>query len=496
MRKILAFSLICVMIAGILLGCSKKSVDSASGSAAPSATGSTQSKMPDIIDTTSYPESSVNKPSIDGEVWKVPLEDFDKANNNAFIPGDKIAFIGDSITHHMAGTSYYSLFMAYMATRYPFRKIEAYNFGRSGEGISGTNIRYPYDMQELSFNKAFILMGMNNRSTQPASFEVEYKKLLDTLKGGNIYVNLLSTTIYDDKLVNPSIAANEDSASALMSLNQVIKNLAAERGLGFVNLYKSMLDCNQIKLSKTPGEGIIMGDRVHPTAEGHVVMFYNLVRNLNLSGEVATVEIDYGKGSLIRKSNADVTNLKTGNNTVSYQYRAHSLPMPITQDYLAVKADGMFDIDSFMNREIIKVKGLEAGDYIVKAKGIALGAYTADQLSAGINIAFNAKSPNQQKASSVNTTVKLISGKETLIRDIKFAEYDAITKGKKTTISERIGWLQSNKVNVSEGTQKFYDEYIKNIERLDEHREELLSLREKLYEENKADEFEITIVKK
>lgn len=472
-----------------------KSESAVSSQALSQAASQSVSKAASQAPVVSQP-SVATGPQIDSDVWNVRLPDFASANNDAIAAGDKVGFIGDSITHGSAGISYYAMFMTYMATRYPDKKIEAYNFGRSGGSTGDVNTRYPFDMGEFTFNKAFILMGMNDRSTATATYEQRMGALMDTLKSKNIKTMLLSTTIYDDQRDSSSNTDNT-STSNLTKISDSIKKMAQERGLSFTNLYKSLRDCNTTLLAKTPSLGVINTDRIHPNETGHYIMMYNIMRNLNMSGEVATVVINGSNASVSKASNCTVDSARYIGANLHFNYQAKALPLPATNGYKTIMNNGLFDLEGNINREIISVTGLAAGNYDLEAGGTVLGTYTAAQLAAGVNIAGMASAPGQKKAVKVNSIVNTISSKETKIRDMKLAEYDGRIKGGKTTVEDIKQWLRDNRASAYNAyIQGLYDTYINEIDKLPTYRNDINTYREKLYKENKPDIYEIRIVKK
>ena len=55
-----------------------------------------------------------------------------------FEKGDRVVFIGDSITH---GGSYHPNIYLFYATRFPDAQFAAYNCGIAGDTAPGTNLR-------------------------------------------------------------------------------------------------------------------------------------------------------------------------------------------------------------------------------------------------------------------------------------------------------------------------------------------------------------------
>jgi len=76
-----------------------------------------------------------------------------------FQNGDKVCFIGDSITH---GGQYHVQILLYYLTRFPDRKFEAYNCGVSGDYAGGVLRRYDWDIKPHNPTISTIMLGMND----------------------------------------------------------------------------------------------------------------------------------------------------------------------------------------------------------------------------------------------------------------------------------------------------------------------------------------------
>ena len=76
-----------------------------------------------------------------------------------FEDGDRVVFVGDSITH----SGKYHIFLAdYYATRFPGKRIEFLNGGIGGDVIPGALKRVASDILSRHPNKATIMLGMND----------------------------------------------------------------------------------------------------------------------------------------------------------------------------------------------------------------------------------------------------------------------------------------------------------------------------------------------
>ncbi|MEC8279738.1 MAG: GDSL-type esterase/lipase family protein, partial [Verrucomicrobiota bacterium] len=82
-----------------------------------------------------------------------------KASVPPFQHGDRVVFIGDSITH---GGRYHADIYLYHATRFPNHPFFAHNCGIAGDTASGTNLRFEADIAVHRPTVATIMLGMND----------------------------------------------------------------------------------------------------------------------------------------------------------------------------------------------------------------------------------------------------------------------------------------------------------------------------------------------
>ena len=139
-----------------------------------------------------------------------------KASAPPFQHGDRVVFIGDSITH---GGRYHADIYLYHATRFPNRPFVAHNCGISGDTAPGTNIRFESDIAVHRPTVATIMLGMNDAyawafdpslalqekiSAQASSYD-HYTQAMDqmarTLEEMGCRIVFIKPSIYDQTAV-------------------------------------------------------------------------------------------------------------------------------------------------------------------------------------------------------------------------------------------------------------------------------------------------------
>lgn len=92
-------------------------------------------------------------------IWVASFANEALAQFPLFKDGDRVCFIGNSITMNGRYHNYIELFYA---TRFPERKIEFFNCGISGDVAGGMLARMNSDILRHKPNRAVLMVGMND----------------------------------------------------------------------------------------------------------------------------------------------------------------------------------------------------------------------------------------------------------------------------------------------------------------------------------------------
>jgi NAD(P)-dependent dehydrogenase (short-subunit alcohol dehydrogenase family) len=199
----------------------------------------------------------------------------------------------------------------------------------------------------------------------------------------------LATNLYG---VNDILAFCGETAKAMARSNQ----------FGLVDFNGPFTALN-LEVQKTNAEATLVGrDRVHPGDLGHLLLAYLFLKAQGQTATVATVEIDARAKRVAREENCAVSGLAFPDGGVAYEYAAAALPFPVTGAYAS--ADALVPWTEGLNAEIVRVTGLDAGNYALSMDDAALGSYSAAQLARGVNVATNQASPAQGQAQAVHKT--------------------------------------------------------------------------------------------
>lgn len=345
-----------------------------------------------------------------------------------FKANERVAFIGDSITH---GGSYHTLIQTFYATRYPELNVLCFNVGISGDNAQGGYQRasavgggiWESDVRMYRPTTATIMFGMNDvggdqfntaqtiealnsaNKKQLDWYQANYAQLLDNLLMLGISEPILITpSPYDQTMVNEKARANiykfGQGKNDLIRIfyKEAIAIEARKRDLQIIDFNTPMLAINAEIQTKAPDASIIGTDRVHPGPDGHMIMAYLFLKAQELEGSVASLELDAPSASVESTANCSIQKLQSVGNGLSFEYTASSLPFP-TAPYRNVAT--LIPFERTFNQESLIVKGLSHGTYSLQINGLECGRFSAEKLEIGINLALLDNAPQVKQANQV-----------------------------------------------------------------------------------------------
>jgi len=331
--------------------------------------------------------------------------------------GDTVLFLGDSITHQCLYTRYVTLF--YM-TRYPGTPLHFYNSGVGGDRAVNALKRFDYDVAELKPACVTVLLGMNDGGYRPlgepqlSTYKRDMTKLVDRLrKETKARLFLLTPSMYDYKTREMHGRGGCPVYNqALIAFGDFLKELGKKQGLPVVDMNKPLVEATNALRRNDPKATLIPGG-VHPNAAGHMVMAYTILKAFGVTPVVSEVTINV-KGRQIKAQRAAASNLQVRGGQVRFDVREAALPFPYRPDARAVLRVLPFARE--MNREVLKIEGLAPGKYQLEIDGAAVGQFTAAQLSKGVNLSGNEKTPQYRQAAAV---MKLNDQRTDVMRSIR-----------------------------------------------------------------------------
>ena len=340
-----------------------------------------------------------------------------------FKPGDKVALVGDSITH---GGHYHSYVWLYYMTRFPDMPLTFINCGVGGDTSDSMAYRFVKDVLEREPTYITLTFGMNDTGywetynkensrdlsdAKVSSSLASFSKIQECLKNDveGVDVVMIGGSPYDEtSTFNDNVLKGKNDAICRIIEDQ--KKVAKENGWGFVDFNEPMVRLASEIQKEDPKFSFCRQDRIHPDQDGQMVMAYLFLKAQGLSGrKVAHVSINARKRRVEELQYCTVSDIEAGDGILSFDYLAESLPYPCD----SISEHGWANVRSqrdammlvpFMeefNQETLKVSGLEDGTYRLTIDGIFIDDVESQDLAAGINLASYTNTPQYRQASAV-----------------------------------------------------------------------------------------------
>ncbi|GEP94199.1 SGNH/GDSL hydrolase family protein [Chitinophaga cymbidii] len=359
-----------------------------------------------------------------------------------FKKGDRVCFVGNSITHN---GDYWHNVQLYYATRFPQLDVRFFNCGISGDVTSGILRRMDSDILIHRPTWAVIMIGMNDvnrplydakRKNEPGIREKQqaelsrYKKNLDSVirifRDKGIRIILQTPSIYDQtaKISTNNLFGVND---ALKVCADFIRMEAKKYKLTVVD-YWTMLTTLNAGIQKTDSTATLIGkDRVHPGGTGHLLMAWEFLRSTKAPAAVSTIVI--GKDAAATKSKSrqcEITDMQRSDQRITFTCKEKALPFPLREDQL--KVPQLVPFDDNINRQMLIFNYLKPGKYTLSIDGVEIGKYFSGELERGINLSTMRSLPQYQQALKVRALLQQSWALEGKLRMLRLIEHRYINK--------------------------------------------------------------------
>ncbi len=200
--------------------------------------------------------------------------------------GDRIVFLGDSITAGGAGPNgYITMIRTTLEKKYPDKKIECIGAGISGNKVPNLQARVDKDVVAKKPTIVVIYIGINDvwhgekdpaRGTMPDKFTAGLKEVIGKIRDGGARVVLCTPTVIGEKKNGGnSLDAKLDQYSDLS------RGLAKELDLQLCDLRKAFVDTLAESNANDAEKGILTGDRVHLNGAGNQLVAETMLKTLD-----------------------------------------------------------------------------------------------------------------------------------------------------------------------------------------------------------------------
>jgi len=316
--------------------------------------------------------------------------------------GDRMVFLGDSITQQRIYTRYV---IDYFALRYPELRVTFRNAGVGGDTAVGAIKRLDKDVLELRPRVVSICFGMNDAGyaqfdeDRYQTFIAAVTVLLADLKRNEAMVVLMT----------PGPVDPDKGASWLdwRMYNDVLKRyakgvqeLAARNGVAVADSRSLLLDV-QTPAKKDDSAFTMIPDAIHPSAPGQALMAYSLLKALGCDRLPSGLRIDARTGAIVA-DRCTVEGLRVCDSEIAFTRRDEALPTYFDPEVGVVLRYAPALEES--NRYPFAVSGLQPGSWRLTVDGAEVGSFTSEALAEGINLTTQ-PGPWQTLAKAVNDLV-------------------------------------------------------------------------------------------
>jgi hypothetical protein len=258
-----------------------------------------------------------------------------------------------------------------------------------------------------------VMLGMNDGSYRANADDVEsaykkgYEHLLESLQehAPGARVTLLGPSPYDD-VTRPAWFPGGYNG-VMQHYAEIDGRLAEKYHDSFINLNPPVVALLDRAHALDPVVArLILPDRVHPEVIAHWVMAETLLKGWNAPALVSSVTIDGDRMKLSDARNATVDAVARESGTLHWSETEGALPLPFDKaNAMQALLLQLTDVDQQLNRETLRITNLEAGQYALKIDEQAVGVFSGDELSTGINLADYA-TPMRSQAQRVSWMVR------------------------------------------------------------------------------------------
>lgn len=342
--------------------------------------------------------------------------------------GDRVVFLGDSITEQRLYTTYIE---AYALTRHPGWKLSFRNVGWGGdtswlrqrshpdEGkLFAADAESQQKMVESSVGRGMerdvlplkptlvtVKFGMNDHSYQPFREDIfrayvrSQTQIAEVLKKAGARVAFLTPQPIEEKRADEDKDPRNES---LRKFSDGLREVATKEGETFVDQFDPYMAILLRERTGNPDRMIGGGDAVHPGPIGHTVMAWAVLKGLGASALVSKVALDCSTKKVAASEACRVDKLKMADGTISFDRLDEALPMPI--DERAEPSLSLAPILDELDRYELQVTGLPARNYAILIDGEKAAEVSADELAKGCNLA-NRAGPITKQAREVLASV-------------------------------------------------------------------------------------------
>ncbi|ADB19130.1 Stress responsive alpha-beta barrel domain protein [Pirellula staleyi DSM 6068] len=202
--------------------------------------------------------------------------------------GDRIVFLGDSITQQGAGKEGYVTMVAEaLAKDHADLKIEVIGAGISGHKVPNLEARLDKDVLDKNPTKVIIYIGINDvwhsqsgRGTSKEDFEAGLGRLITRIREKGATPLLCTASVIGEKT-----DGSNDLDTMLAEYCEISRKVAAANKVQLIDLNKAFWEHIKANNPENKDRGILTGDRVHLNKAGNAFVAKQMLAALGAATE-------------------------------------------------------------------------------------------------------------------------------------------------------------------------------------------------------------------
>ncbi|MBX9584037.1 MAG: SGNH/GDSL hydrolase family protein [Gemmataceae bacterium] len=301
-----------------------------------------------------------------------------------FRPGDRVVFLGDSITEQYQYSTYLEL---YLTTRFPDGKMTFLNAGIGGDTANGGAGRFQDHVLAEKPTAVTINFGMNDggyggfNPDRQKVFVEKTDAMLKMAQDAGVRVALVSPNAVDRR--------NKSNGKQYLETQKEfyapLKDLAAKYGDPFVDQYAITRAAQERMEGDDPQAktAVPYYDGFHTSPPGGLLMAHAILTGLKAPALVSDLTINAASGNMVC-TGCTVADKESATFGVVFTRADESLPLPVQKDWrpMLPYTNQLKDLNLYG----LTVTDLKDGDYVVTIDGVEVGKYSAKDLAAGVNL--------------------------------------------------------------------------------------------------------------
>ncbi len=365
-------------------------------------------------------------------------------NDFFFRKGDRIVFLGDSITEQYQYSSDIEL---YLTTRFPEWNLTFINAGIGGDTATGGAGRFATHVLAEKPTAVTIDFGMNdggygafNKKNADAFLE-KTETMLKASKEAGVRVALISPNAVEVR----GHANMKVYLETQKEFYAPLKDLAEKYKIPFVDQYavtRATLD--KMAADNAPVQAF---DPVHTGPAGALLMAHTILVGLKAPAVVSDLEIDAAAHKAGKATRCKADKVEGGAEGVSFERTDEALPLPVAKDWrpMLPYVDQLKDFNYYG----LKVSGLKEGKYALSIDGNEVGTYAASDLAAGVNLGNLDSGPLYDQGQAVS---KAITEKNDLVhhrfRDVVMKAAAVGEEAKRDDLKRRMDEIDARQATI------------------------------------------------